>query len=189
MLPHRKSKKLIKLNLGSGSSKIEGFVNIDVEPSCKPDLVCNFITDRLPYVDDTVDEVVLFHCIEHIGKRFHRKMLCEIWRVLKPGCMLTISYPEYLKCVQNWKTNFKGQKEFWEATLYGRQLYVSDFHVCIMHTSDFIEVLGDCGFIKPINFSEPIETYNTIVNCFKGNKPPNYEDLIRDQMTPTRSKK
>ena len=170
-----------RLNLGCGSNKIAGFINIDVEPSCKPDLVCNFI-QKLPYKTASVDEVVLFHTIEHINKCWHFKVLSEIWRVLKPNGQLMISYPEFLKCVKNWRTNYRGKKEFWEHTIFGRQAYLSDFHVCILHTPDFTSLLAGCGFKKIVAKPEPSEPYNTVVGCVKGARIPNYEDLLADYM-------
>ena len=61
---------MLKLNLGSGSNKIDGFINIDLNPDNKPDLVAN-ILEPLPYNDGSIDEIVLFHTIEHIQKRLH----------------------------------------------------------------------------------------------------------------------
>lgn len=171
-----------KLNLGCGSNKIEGFINIDVEPQCKPDLICNFVHEKLPFKAGTVEEVVLFHTIEHINKFWHTRILAEVWRVLKPSGSFLISYPEFLKCVKNWRTNYRGKKQFWEATIFGRQLYPSDFHVCIMHTPDFVRLLSDCGFIKITSQPESGDTFNTIVGCIKGVRVPNYEDLIKDYM-------
>src|ERR1017187_8125756 len=106
------SQKLKRLNLGCGANKIEGFINIDAEPSCKPDVICNFI-EKIPYKTDSVDEVVLFHTIEHINKVYHVKLLQEVWRVLKPGGGLMVSYPEFTTCVENWKTNYRGKKAYW----------------------------------------------------------------------------
>jgi SAM-dependent methyltransferase len=179
--------KQIKLNLGCGANKLKGFINIDTEPSTKPDLVCNFVFNKLPYKDNSVEEVVFFHCIEHISKRLHPQILCEIWRVLKPGAKLFMSYPEFLKCVANWRTNYRGKKTFWEATLYGRQLYASDSHVCIMHTPDFVEVLADCGFIEINSSPELTEIYNTMLSCIKGVAVPKYVDLIKSAMNSKRS--
>ncbi len=170
-----------RLNLGCGATKIEGFINIDVEPSCKPDVVCNFM-EKIPYRTGTIDEVILFHTIEHINKVFHVKVLGEIFRVLKVGSPLLISYPEFTKCVENWKTNYKGKKAYWEATIFGRGLYLSDFHVCIMHTPDFIKVLESCGFTNIIHKAEQPDSFNTIVSCQKGAAVPNYEDLMQKDM-------
>ena len=178
-----------KLNLGCGSNKLDGFLNIDTELSCKPDYCCDFTVDRLPNKPDTVDEIVMFHTIEHISKHKHKHIIDEIWRVLKPGSPVIFSYPEFLKCVDNWKNNEKGKKDFWEATLYGRQLYPSDYHVCIMHTPDFIRFLEGEGFTGIRSLAEPSEPYNTILTCVKGKKPPTYVDLMRDHMNKVKFEK
>lgn len=172
----------LRLNLGCGSAKIDDFVNIDVEESCKPDLICDFLRQPLPYEENAVDEVVMFHCIEHIRKVSHTFLLKQIWRVLKPDGRVIFSYPEFLKCVENWKTNAGNQKNFWEATLYGRQLYPSDHHVCIIHTPDFTEILRNIGFKDILTKPEPVEQYNTIVTGVKGPRPYNYEELLRMNM-------
>jgi predicted SAM-dependent methyltransferase len=175
--------KLLKLNLGCGSNKIDGYVNIDTEPSTKPDLVLDFVNNKLPYKDNSVNQILLFHVIEHIPKTLRRNFLGELRRVLNidKGNIL-ISYPEFLKCVDNWKRNYRGKKEFWEATLYGRQLYPSDYHVCIMHTPDFKRILVECGFTDIIAKSEPQEKFNTIISARKGTAFVQYEELIKRDM-------
>jgi len=91
----------MKLNLGCGSQKIKGYVNIDVEKKCRPDLVCDFIKKPLPYKPESVDQVLLFHTIEHIQRRYHRLLLWQIWRILKPGREFLIAFPEFRRCFQN----------------------------------------------------------------------------------------
>ena len=74
----------MKLNLGSGNRKKDGYVNIDIDDTCNPDLVLD-ITKGLLCKDDSVDKVVAFDFLEHvpIGKTIF--VVDEIWRVLKPG--------------------------------------------------------------------------------------------------------
>lgn len=74
----------MKINLGSGRSKIDGFVNIDIQERVVPDLVCNVI-DGLPYDDNTIDEVRAHDFLEHIPSGKTIQVVNEIWRVLKPG--------------------------------------------------------------------------------------------------------
>jgi len=100
------AKKPLKLNLGCGSNKLPDYVNIDGEASCKPDVLHN-ILEKFPYKAGAAEEIVMFHCIEHIHRSLHPKLLIEIWRLLQPGGSLIISYPEFLKAVENWKTNYK----------------------------------------------------------------------------------
>jgi predicted SAM-dependent methyltransferase len=172
--------KALKLNIGSGTEKVEGFLNVDAEPSTNPDILCDITKTKLPIKSGRVDEIIFFHCIEHISKRLHPHVFTEMWRVLKPGGDLFVSYPEFTKCVDNWQKNYKGMKEFWEHTLYGLQRYPSDFHVAIMHTPDFKDFLLDCGFVDIKSCPEPKDWWNTVVAAKKGQMPPKYEDLMRN---------
>lgn len=173
---------LLKLNLGCGANKIKGYVNIDVEDSVKPDLKHDFTKAPLPYEDGTVDEVIMFHTIEHISKRFHNAILGEVWRVLKKGAKFYCSFPEFIKCVENWKTNAGGAREFWEATIYGRQDYPSDYHVCIMDSAHFKILLESHSFEEVGICAEPTQPFNSVVYCIKGEKLPTYEQLIKRDM-------
>ena len=79
----------MKLNLGSGNLKKEGFLNIDISKECNPDRVLD-ITKGLPFEDNSCEEI---HCgcvLEQIccNEKFIF-VLNEIWRVLKPDGKLT----------------------------------------------------------------------------------------------------
>ncbi|MDE1971314.1 MAG: methyltransferase domain-containing protein [Patescibacteria group bacterium] len=172
----------MKLNLGCGSNKIEGFVNIDIEESCKPDLIHDFTKQPLPFDDNSIEEVVMFHTIEHINKRLHPLILSEVRRVLQPSGLFIVSFPEFSKCVENWFTNKGGQKEFWEATIFGRQLYPSDFHVCIMDSHDFAILMKNSGFDNITSKPEPNESYNSFITAHKGELLPTHDEIILKQM-------
>jgi predicted SAM-dependent methyltransferase len=75
---------MMKLNLGSNKKKLEGYVNIDIDPAHKPDLVCD-VTQGLPFDDSTIDEVRAFDFLEHIPLGQTMAVINDIWRVLKPG--------------------------------------------------------------------------------------------------------
>ena len=172
-----------KLNLGCGFNKIPGYVNIDGERACKPDLVLDIVKKPLPFKKETISEVLFFHCIEHIRKEYHGKVLNEVYRVLKSGGNLIISYPNFWECAWRWKENIAGKRSFWEATLFGRQLYPGDYHVCAMDPGELTELLYQCGFYKISSRAEPDEVFNTITIATKGNKVPlSYEEAIARDM-------
>lgn len=176
----KKPKPPLKLNIGAGTEKVDDFLNVDAEPTTKPDILCDITKTKLPLKSGTVDEIIFFHCIEHLPKNRHKHVLLEMWRVLKPGAQILISYPEFTSCVENWKRNYKGLKEFWEHTIYGLQRYPTDYHVALMHTPDFVDFLKDCGFVDIKDSREPKDWWNTVVSARKGQMPTKYEDLIKD---------
>jgi predicted SAM-dependent methyltransferase len=171
------------LNLGCGSAKIDGCINIDSEISCKPDLVLDFTSKPLPFEANSVKQVYFFHTIEHITKRLHRAILSEIHRVLEMNGNFYVSYPEFIKCAENWKANKGGLKPFWEATIFGRQLYASDYHVALMDSFELEGLLREIGFTHIRSVPEEGEEFNTITACRKGEPYIPYERLIASDMT------
>lgn len=45
----------IKLNLGCGVNKKEGFINIDINPRLNPDMVLDLNSQPYPFKNDSVD--------------------------------------------------------------------------------------------------------------------------------------
>lgn len=83
---------MIKLNLGSGYKKLDGYITVDNDSKCNPDHVLDLETDRLPFDDSTVDEVLAHHILEHLGDGFFHVMR-EIYRVCKNGAIVDIAVP------------------------------------------------------------------------------------------------
>lgn len=169
------------LNLGCGSAKITGADNVDINPDTKADLIFDF---RCPFPLESAlyDEVYLFHVIEHIEKKYHQILFSEIRRVLKDDGTLYVSYPEFSKIVQNWLINKNADRHFWEATIFGRQSWPSDYHVCAMDTTDFKQYLYEHGFDLLSNVPEPIDQFNTICKIVKGEAPIMYEEVVYNEI-------
>lgn len=83
----------IRLNLGSGRKKLEGYVNVDIEKAFAPDLVWDLNKTPYPFKENEVEEVVMEHCLEHLED--HRKVLAELRRICKPNAVLHIRVPHY----------------------------------------------------------------------------------------------
>ena len=82
----------MKVNLGCGNRKKEGFVNVDWDKECKPDIIAD-LNVNLPFKDNEVDEVYCSHIIEHVDDIFH--FMYEIWRVCKPKALVKIIAPHF----------------------------------------------------------------------------------------------
>lgn len=82
----------MKLNIGAGDTRYEGFLNIDYDARCKPDFQLDIEKDKLPIEDNTVDEVVAHHVLEHMGEGYFH-CLQELYRVCKHGALINIRVP------------------------------------------------------------------------------------------------
>ena len=86
----------MKLNLGCGYNKLEGYVNVDLDPLCKPDILAD-LEKPLPFDDNSIDEINLFHVLEHIGAdtQTYFAIWREFYRILKHDGILKIVVPHW----------------------------------------------------------------------------------------------
>jgi hypothetical protein len=85
----------MKLNLGCGFQKLQGFVNVDNEPLCKPDILHNLEMTPWPIADDQFDQVLASHVLEHLGQttESYFRIIKELWRVCKDGAIIEVHVP------------------------------------------------------------------------------------------------
>lgn len=176
-----------RLNLGCGETKLEGFVNVDFEDTTKPDVTCNFKKDKLPFEDGEFDLVHLLHVIEHIEIRYWNNVFFEIRRVMKDGGEFRMAFPEFEIVSRYFLENHRNLRNFWRATLYGRQEYPGDYHVVPMLTSEVANYLQLFGFVD-IRIGKEPEEWNTFIVCKKGEIPMMREDVFRKEVFDNKAK-
>ncbi len=82
-----------KLNLGYGSFKKEGYINIDRIKSLKPDVLHDLNKTPYPFKKNYFDIIKANHVLEHLGDVF--RIMKELHRILKPGGYLFIKVPHF----------------------------------------------------------------------------------------------
>jgi predicted SAM-dependent methyltransferase len=171
------------LNIGCGESPLPGFVNVDVEKGVTCDLVCDVRNEKLPYESGTVDQIWMIHCIEHTELKHWEKIFDEYIRCLKPNGILLLSYPEFSECAQRFVHNVGNQRAFWRKTLYGRQLYPSDYHVVPMDSRELKDMLESRGFYRVKFRGESDSTpYNTVMVAYKDPDPISRESVLTREL-------
>ena len=85
----------MKLNMGCGHNKAEGYLNVDIAPACSPDVVWDLEEFPWPWNDSSIDEVVFNHSLEHLGEnsRIFLGMMKELYRICKPNAQIRIHVP------------------------------------------------------------------------------------------------
>ena len=85
----------IRLDIGCGANKQQGWFGIDFQPLPGVDLVHDLMVMPWPLPSDSVVMAMASHVIEHIPP--HNlgfvKFMNEVWRVLKPGGEFAIACP------------------------------------------------------------------------------------------------
>ena len=82
----------MKYNLGCGNDYKVGWVNCDKYPDARPDLVMDLESMPWPIDDDSADEILLSHVLEHLGghSEVFLAVMKELYRICKPSARITI---------------------------------------------------------------------------------------------------
>lgn len=80
----------MKLNIGSADNYRPGYVNVDRHQYGSVDVVTD-LTQRWPWEDSSVDEVLAYDIIEHLPDKIHT--MNEAHRVLRRGGLFDIIVP------------------------------------------------------------------------------------------------
>ena len=119
----RGSARHMKLNLGCGDKILPGYVNVDVAESRagkRPDVLCDL--HRLtPFEDNTADEILSVHVVEHFWRWEVVDVLKEWIRVLKPGGLMILECPNLKSACETFLANpelhagpgQEGQRTMW----------------------------------------------------------------------------
>jgi SAM-dependent methyltransferase len=83
----------MKLDLGCGLKKKEGFTGLDRLALPGVDIVCDLDREPIPLPDDTVDEVHTMHFLEHTADLL--AVMQEVWRVCSDGARVSIVVPYF----------------------------------------------------------------------------------------------
>jgi hypothetical protein len=85
----------MRLNLGCGGRKYADWINVDKFPTCNPDQVVDLEHFPWPWPDNSVDEVRMYHVLEHLGAEtaVYLGMIKELYRVCRDSAKIHIIVP------------------------------------------------------------------------------------------------
>jgi glycosyltransferase involved in cell wall biosynthesis len=156
--------KIIKINLGCGQDLKEGWINVDVLPELKPDIIHD-LHQPLPFKNNFADYILAQDLLEHFTREDLQNLLAEITRVLKFGATLEIRVPNLEDIIDRFADDPETRNEF----IYG--------------TTNETGIFGahKVGFTKPmliammLNHNLKLETWKNVetnfVATFKKSKP------------------
>lgn len=94
---------LVKLDLGCGQNKREGFLGVDIADCPGVDVVHDLRQTPWPWADESVSEVFSSHFFEHLTGPERMAFMEELYRILVPGGKARIVTPYYssMRAVQD----------------------------------------------------------------------------------------
>lgn len=136
-----------RINFGCGYNKMSGYLNVDIDPACSPDVL-------LPSGDLSllpkrhIAEVFAKDVLEHIPRGKSLDALLEFSSLLTDGGKLTVSTTSILDIA----AKFDEQRSFaeqygWTICLFGNQVHPGDYHFTGFTDTTLTVHLAAAGFI------------------------------------------
>ena len=113
----------MKLNLGAGPVRVEGYISVDIRADACPDLVADVA--HLDMVEDnSIDAIYASHVLEHFA---HDEPVLEEWhRVLVPGGEALIIVPDFMHMYELYIAG-AFTLEFFTSIFYGAKGYPPEY--------------------------------------------------------------
>ena len=135
----------MKLHLGCGDKRLEGFVNVDFRETSAVDVVDDAATLK-NISDGSVDLIYASHILEHFGRNEYKDVLKRWYDVLKPRGVLRLAVPDFGAVVE-WYTLTARDLTDLRGLLYGGQDYPGNFHYCCWDRTTLEKDLKEAGFV------------------------------------------
>lgn len=124
----------LRLNVGAGSTEIDGFVNLDRKSGQE--------AFPLDYPENSVDEIRASHVLEHFPYREVREVLDHWISRLKPGGLLRIAVPDFEYIAKRYD---EGAPIPTQPFVMGGQVDENDFHKAIFDKGALTETMVNVG--------------------------------------------
>ena len=118
----------IRLHLGCGGERLDGFVNVDLYPhdpeaedSSRFGCVADAFADmrQLGLSDSTIDEIFTAHTLEHFTRWEGIDMLQDWFRMCREGGRVVIETPRFASCVIGLLMPFSKIRQMARSQFYG----------------------------------------------------------------------
>ena len=119
----------MKLNIGCGSQKFKGYVNIDSREDVAPDLCVDYLSLEKYFEPNSVTEIIAIHSLYILTYGELIVYLKSLRNILAPGGLLIIESPDLQKVIRR---IVAGQAFAAETSLEQYTELVS----CLLYTSD-----------------------------------------------------
>ena len=137
-----------KLNMGSGKdyrNPNEGWVNVDVEPRFKPDILSDMMDVEFP--KDTFDEIVIQDTLDHVSHSDARVLCRKMLGWLKPSGVLNIRTPNLTVLGRlASEGNFEALKWLYGSDGTGATNYTSNVIKWCYSATSLKKMLNEVGF-------------------------------------------
>ncbi|MGH6628604.1 MAG: class I SAM-dependent methyltransferase [Burkholderiales bacterium] len=146
----------VRINLGSGPWKFDGWVNVDLDLYSRPD-VCADLAAGLPFRDASADFIHTEDFVDQLDLEHAACFLRECHRVLKPGGVIRVLTPDVEQLTRLYLHEPEKLKSLWRdhvgvPLVYGTAAEILNTgmrfagHTFLYDAETFERLAVDCGF-------------------------------------------
>jgi SAM-dependent methyltransferase len=144
------------LDVGCGPAKYPGAIGVDMNPNTAADVLCHLDKGRLPFRDNSFDEVRALHVIEHVEDVL--ATMEEFHRVTRPGGTIFLVTPHYTDYTSfrdpthRWHLNTESFLYFYPGGMHGRDMWYTQVRMRERHlTVKLLRLWRALGFELLVN--------------------------------------
>jgi hypothetical protein len=118
-----------RLNYGCGYDKRDGYLNVDMDPGCEPDVLI-VDNDLSPLPELWFEEVLAIDVLEHVPRTQTLSILLEWADLLQDGGKLELKTSSILGVARQLANEPSFRRQYgWVLCLFGNQAHPGDFHL------------------------------------------------------------
>jgi predicted SAM-dependent methyltransferase len=139
----------LRLNLGSGTTPLLGFTNVDALADAPGVDVVADLSEALPFADGEADLIYVSHVLEHFATEAVPALLSDWRRVLRTGGLLLVAVPDLdviARVLVERAGWFTPPHQPWLGAIYGGQKDEYDFHKTGFNAPWLAGLLRDADF-------------------------------------------
>lgn len=182
---------MVKLHFGCGHVKFDGWINIDVDPSVRPDVVAD-LGAPLPLRDGVADYVHSEDFVDQLELDHAYRFFAECHRLLKSGGVMRLLTPDLEKLLGFYCRGDRGLVRLWNESV-GLPLRLGTLgevinramrlggHTFLYDHDTLVRVMDECGFravrvayndseeqaLGGLDMRRPDETVSMYYDCYR----------------------
>jgi predicted SAM-dependent methyltransferase len=160
---------MVKINFGAGDFKLDGWINVDLNPDHRPTLIAD-LSQALPFRDSCADYIHSEDFIDQLELDLACRFFLECYRLLKPKGVMRILTPDLFRFAKLYVDRDQQLATLWKkyvrlplqvdtlGEIFNRGMRLGG-HTFLYDHETLVKVLGRCGFrAERVNYRQSRES-------------------------------